>query len=76
MTFHFRDAATEDIDFLAAMLLEAVNWRQDQPPATLQSIMENPLSGITSPIGNEGQTSASWHTRQTAIRSARPGRGA
>ncbi|MBC7595933.1 MAG: GNAT family N-acetyltransferase [Kineosporiaceae bacterium] len=42
MTVHIRDAVAEDIDFLAAMLLEAVNWRQDQPPATLQSIMKNP----------------------------------
>jgi len=42
MTLHIRDAATEDIDFLAAMLLEAVNWRQDQQPATLQSIMNSP----------------------------------
>ena len=42
MTLHIRDAATEDIDFLAAMLLEAANWRQDQQPATLQSIMNSP----------------------------------
>lgn len=42
MTLHIRDAATEDIDFLAAMLLEAVNWRQDQQPAALQSIMNSP----------------------------------
>jgi ribosomal protein S18 acetylase RimI-like enzyme len=42
MTLHIRDAASEDIDFLAAMLLEAVNWRQDGQPATLQSIMNSP----------------------------------
>lgn len=46
MTVHVRDAATEDIGFLAAMLLEAVNWRQDQPPSTLQSIMKNPELGM------------------------------
>lgn len=42
MTLHIRDASTEDIDFLAAMLLEAVNWRQDRQTATLQSIMNTP----------------------------------
>ena len=42
MTLRIREAATADIDFLAAMLLEAVNWRQDQQPATLQSIMNSP----------------------------------
>ena len=42
MTVHIRDAATEDIDFLAAMLGEAANWRQDEQPATLQSIMNSP----------------------------------
>ena len=43
MTLHIRNAETEDIAFLAAMLLEAVNWRGDQPPSTLESIMGNPL---------------------------------
>ncbi|TFD78252.1 GNAT family N-acetyltransferase [Cryobacterium fucosi] len=42
MTLHIRDAATEDIDFLAVMLLEAINWRQDRQTATLQSIMNSP----------------------------------
>ena len=42
MTLHIRDASTEDIDFLAAMLLEAVNWRQDRQTVTLQSIMNTP----------------------------------
>ena len=42
MTLQIRDAATEDIDFLAAMLLEAFNWREDRQPATLQSIMNSP----------------------------------
>ena len=42
MTLHIRHAATGDIDSLAAMLLEAVNWRQDPQPATLQSIMNSP----------------------------------
>ncbi|KFF58166.1 hypothetical protein JF66_20630 [Cryobacterium sp. MLB-32] len=42
MTLRIRDAATEDIDFLAAMLLEAFNWREDRQPATLQAIMDSP----------------------------------
>jgi len=42
MTLHFRDAANEDIHFLAAMLLEAVNWREDRQTATLRSIKDSP----------------------------------
>lgn len=33
MTLRIRDAATEDIDFLSTMLLEAFNWREDRQPA-------------------------------------------
>lgn len=42
MTLRIRDAAAEDMDFLAAMLLEAFNWREDRQPATLQAIMNSP----------------------------------
>ena len=42
MTLHFRDASPEDIDFLAEMLLEAFNWREDRQPASLQSMMDTP----------------------------------
>jgi ribosomal protein S18 acetylase RimI-like enzyme len=38
MTLHLRDATNADIDFLAAMLLEAANWREDKQTATPQSI--------------------------------------
>jgi len=42
MTLNICDASAEDVDFLAAMLLEAVNWSRDRQAATLQSIMNTP----------------------------------